>query len=426
MAKIFSYKFSLIVILFFQATITCYSQTKINVRMAMNLARTKNINVKTYGYIIPRERADIITAGLRPNPVFNQQSLFLLDKRYLTAIEPNANMFTSPYSRQTWYQLTKNYQIAGQRKGKINFQTKEAEYYEKDVDEYTYNTTYQTAQKWLEAWYADVNLRIVLLGKKNIDSILSINKMRFAKGVIPQEEYLRNKIIAEKYNTLFTSSVQSYKTEIQKLQFLINTNDSIGIDPDDFFFNKLLDYKNTDSLINYAFMHRPDIITDKAFQKSTTANVQLQKTLAYPLPEFGLVMNPQNIQPYAGWYLQIPIPVFSKNQGEIKKASINNLQAQSQIEATKMLIETEITYSLQEYEVNKSNVQRNEEIVENANEVLRIIQYSYLRGGMNFLDFLNGQNTWFDAQKSYNDAIMQYRKSYLQLLYVTGLLASNN
>ncbi len=418
--------FFLFILIFLLKITPSYSQIKLGLKQAMNMAKENNINIKTYKYIIAREKTDIITAGLRPNPVFNQQSLFLWDRKYINAIGPNINIVTSPYVRQTWFQLTKNYQLAGQRKSKINFQTKDALFYEKDFAEYANNIAYQTAQKWLDVWYAQVSLGIISLGQKNIDTLLGINKIRLEKLVIPREEYLRNKIVAEKYATSLISAKQLYRTEIQKLQFLINTSDSILVESDEMIFNEGVLFNNKDSLLNYALNNRPDIISDRAFQETSVANVRMQKTLAYPNPEFGLITNPQNIQPYAGWYFQMPLSIFSRNQGEIQKAKINTIQAQSQVDATASLIKNEITYSLQEYEVNKANVERYKEIVANANEVLKVIRYSYLRGGTSFLDFLNAQSTWYETQKSYYDAILTYRKSYLQLLFATGLLASNN
>jgi cobalt-zinc-cadmium efflux system outer membrane protein len=418
--------FSLFILIFLLEITVGYSQVKLGLKQAMNLAKENNINVKTYRYNVAKEKTDIVTAGLRPNPIFNQQSIFLWDRKYLDAIGPNVNLVTSPYSRQTWFQLTKQYQLAGQRKSKINFQTKDAQFYEKDVAEYANNVVYQTAQKWLDVWYAQVSFGIISLGKKNIDTLLGINKIRLEKQVIPREEYLRNKIVAEKYATSLISAKQLYRTEIQKLQFLINTRDSIAVESDEALFNEGVLFNNGDSLLSYALKNRPDILSDKAFQEATVANINMQKALSYPTPEFGLVTNPQNIQPYAGWYFQMPLSIFSRNQGEIQKAKISTIQAQSQIDATTSLIKNEITYSLQEYEVNKANVEKYKEIVANANEVLKVIKYSYLRGGTSFLDFLNAQSTWYETQKSYYDAILVYRKSYLQLLFVTGLLTSNN
>ena len=43
-------------------------------------------------------------------------------------------------------------------------------------------------------------------------------------------------------------------------------------------------------------------------------------------------------------------------------------------------------------------------------------------GGHSIVDFLEAQRTWFDTRQLYNDAVLSYRNSYMQLLYSTGLI----
>jgi len=61
-------------------------------------------------------------------------------------------------------------------------------------------------------------------------------------------------------------------------------------------------------------------------------------------------------------------------------------------------------------------------IIEKSETVLQSVKYAYTRGGTTIIDFLDAQRTWFDTQKMYYEALYNYRKNYLQLLSVTGLI----
>ena len=60
-------------------------------------------------------KADLITAGLRPNPIFNNQSLQLGDNRYYYP----GSAWNNGRNRQTWWQLTKPFLWPGVRNNRI-------------------------------------------------------------------------------------------------------------------------------------------------------------------------------------------------------------------------------------------------------------------------------------------------------------------
>lgn len=398
------------------------AQKNVSLGEAIKVATENNLNLKTYSYNTDIQKTDIITAGLRPNVTFNQQGLLLGSQSALNSIKPGEVMFLSPYSQQMWFQLTKVLQLSGQRKAKIDYQTKDYEFSKKDVVQFANEVAYQTALKWIDSWYAKVKQEVVDEAMDNADTLLDINKVRLRNLVITQSELTRIQILYDKYSVMNNAAKQAYRSELIKLRFMLNSPDSLAIQMDEsrFFYKNLP--SSSDSLLKIALTNRPDINSKIAFREASIAYTKLQIKMAQPMPEAGLVFNPQNTLPYGGWFFQVPIPVFNRNQGEIQKSKIMTEQADMQIATTTEQIKNELSYTLQEFETYKQNTLEYEEIIKKSDQVLRTVRFAYLRGGTTFLDYLFAQQNWFETQQAYYDAMYAYRKSYIQLLYATGML----
>ncbi|WP_431241392.1 TolC family protein [Flavobacterium sp. P21] len=167
---------------------------------------------------------------------------------------------------------------------------------------------------------------------------------------------------------------------------------------------------------------RTDVLASKSILDVANTNINLQKSLAYPQPELGLIYNPQNTIPYVGLYGTVELPFFSRNQGEIKKSGYLKQQAEQNLQATEVLIRTEITNAFNAYQTQKSNLENFSGLLTRSENILKSVKYSYLRGGTTIIDFLEAQRSWLDIQQQYYDSMQEYRRSYITLLYASGLI----
>jgi cobalt-zinc-cadmium efflux system outer membrane protein len=67
-------------------------------------------------------------------------------------------------------------------------------------------------------------------------------------------------------------------------------------------------------------------------------------------------------------------------------------------------------------------MQQYQGILQQSQQILDNVKYAYLRGGTTIIDFLDAQRNWYDTRLLYYDALQSYYQSYLQLLFVTGLI----
>ena len=116
----------------------------------------------------------------------------------------------------------------------------------------------------------------------------------------------------------------------------------------------------------------------------------------------------------------MPLPVFNRNQGNILKSKSTLSKKQEYLKNVELNLRTEIRNSLAEFKIAKENYDRYKEIFELSEKVLETVRYGYLKGGTTIVDFLEAQRNWLETQSQYYDSFWMYRKSYIQLLYVSS------
>jgi len=392
------------------------AQTKYTLQQALQAAKTNNPILKREQFNVNVAETDIVTASLRPNPVLNNQSLQLIKA---TKFPENSN-WSNHLNRQVWWQVTKPFQMPELRKNKIDYANQNVILNQKAYTETERNLFQDVASKWLDVWFARKQLDILNIAKSNIDTLVNINKLRLKNQVITTTDLARTELLANQYSVQMKSADQNYKNEITNLKYLIGVQDDVAVDTTDNF--QFAFPANADDLLQQALQSRSDIQTLKSTIDVANANIKLQKSLALPVPELGAILNPQNGAPYMGVYGTIAIPVFSRNQGEIKKSHVLKQQAEQDLVATQSLIQSEISTAYSSYVTQKQNLQNFNGLLAQSQTILNNVKYSYLRGGTTIIDFLEAQRSWLDTQQQYYETLQLYRQSYIKLLYASGII----
>ncbi|WP_426294561.1 TolC family protein [Dyadobacter endophyticus] len=392
------------------------AQTTYNLQQALQTAKSNNPILKREQFNVDISQADITTAQLRPNVILNNQSLQLVQSSKF----PENTGWLNGANRQIWWQVTKPFQLPVQRENKINFAQQNVRLTQKqyaDTERHLFQTV---AQKWLDVWAARKQLDLLGTAKANIDSLANINRLRVKNQVITTTDLARTELLANQYDIQLKSASQEYRNQLSNLKFLMGVQDSIRIDTTDQFAFAFPD--QMDAIVEQALQNRTDIQAIKSTMDVADANIKLQKSSALPVPELGLIYNPQNKAHYMGVYGTIEIPIFSRNQGEIKKSQVLKQQAEQDLRATETQVQTEIMTAYKSYITHRQNLQNFNQLLTQSQTILNSVKYSYLRGGTTIIDFLEAQRSWLDTQQQYYDVLGQYRQSYIDLLYASGMI----
>jgi outer membrane protein, heavy metal efflux system len=408
--------FVTLLLLCFSVVIRAQQPARLTLQQALQNARENNPFLKAQSLNSNIAQADIVTARLRPNPVLNNQSLQLLKT---SRFEP-ATVWLNSHNQQIWWQMTKKFQLPEQRASKIEFAGKNAILSQKTYKEAERNLFLDVATKWLDVWGLRKQLDLLQQAKSNTDSLVIINKVRLKNQVITETDLIRAELLANQYSMEMKSVQQDLQNELVNLQTVLGEKTEVAIDTSDYF--QVFENDLSPDTLFHKSDDRSDVQALKTAVEVADANIRLQKSMALPQPELGVIYNPQNKIPYLGIFATIELPVFSRNQGEIQKSKIIKNQSEQDLSATRVLVGSEIRTAQNSYQLNKKNVQDFSTLLTQAESILTRVRYSYLRGGTSIIDLLEAHRSWLETRQQYFKTLQQYRQSYIRLLHVTGLI----
>ncbi|GAB3552634.1 TolC family protein [Spirosoma fluminis] len=404
------------------------AQTPLTLRQTLQQVRATSPVLRVERLNINAAQADQVTANLRPNPVLNNQTLFQLNQGAVAPVSDAVSPFNRQ-RRQFWLQATKEFDIYNKRTYRSRFAEANTDLAAKSVAETERNLLFDVANRFLDAWYARVQLALLQRAKANVDTLVQLNKVRLKDLVISSTDLTRTQLISDQYDIQTRSAQQTLSNRLNELQLVLGTTDSISVAMNDsivhpMVINPLRLYPTVvaspDSLIRLAATTRSDVQVAEANLETARRNVDLQQVLAKPRNEAGLIWNPQNAVPYAGIFLTLELPVYNRNQGEIQKSRVLQEQASQTATLTQARIRSEVETAYQSFMTSRRNIDRYTGIRRDADRVLASVRYAYLRGATTLIDLLEAQRSWFDTQTTYYEELYTYRQNYVRLLYVTG------
>ena len=403
------------------------AQSVFTLRQTLQQIRENSPALRVERLNINAAQADQTTANLRPNPVLNNQTLVQLMP---TPGAEGVNLLNRQ-RRQFWLQATKEFDIYNKRGYRNRFAEANTNLAVRSIAETERGLLFDAANRFLDAWYARIQLALLQRAKANVDTLVQLNKVRLKNLVITRTDLTRTQLISDQYDLQTRTAQQDLRNRLNELRLVLGVADSINVALNDSIINpqfavplRLLPSASADSLLRMASATRTDVRVAEATLESARRNVDLQQVLAKPRNEAGLIWNPQNAIPYAGIFLTLELPVYSRNQGEIQKSRILQEQAGQAAALVQARIRSEVETAYQSFMTSRQNIDRYVAIRRDADQVLASVRYAYLRGATTLIDLLQAQTSWFDTQTAYYETLYTYRQNYVRLLYATGEINS--
>jgi cobalt-zinc-cadmium efflux system outer membrane protein len=407
------------------------AQTVLTLQKTLQQVRENSPALRVERFNINVAQANETTANLRANPVLNNQTLFQLSNTPAPGAE-NVGLLNRQ-RRQFWLQATKEFDIYGKRTYRNRFAEANTNLAVRSVAETERNLLFDAANRFLDAWYARIQLALLQRAKANVDTLVQLNKVRLKNLVITNTDLTRTQLISDQYAIQTRTARQEFRNRLNELQLVVGSADSVNVLLNDsivspVFNNPLALYPSVtasaDSLVQLASTNRTDVRVAEANLESARRNIDLQQVLAKPRNEAGLIWNPQNSVPYAGVFLTLELPVYSRNQGEIQKSRVLQEQAGQASALVQARIRAEVQAAYQSFVTSRENVNRYVDIRRDADRVLTSVRYAYLRGATTLIDLLQAQSSWFDTQTAYYQILYTYRLNYVRLIYATGQISA--
>lgn len=166
---------------------------------------------------------------------------------------------------------------------------------------------------------------------------------------------------------------------------------------------------------------RPDVQAAEAAVREATADQRVQRSLAVPSPElYGGYKRDVGANTAFG-SLQMDLPFFNRNQGEIARAEAQHRFAQDSLAGTRLLARAEIEVAITNYTRQQTAVEQTlPGMRERAAENARIIADAYRSGGADLLRYVDSRRTLIDIQLLAIQTLEQYQQAASQLQIVYG------
>jgi len=386
---------------------------------AEQLFLKNNYQLIAQNYQTDQARADIITAKLFDNPTLSAETqLYNPDnKKFFQTSMPNGEY------QATISQLVK---LAGKRNKNIqlaNAGVKLAEYQYFDLMR---TLRYNLRSDFYKTYYAQQSAGLYQEQINSLQKLLSASEAQLKAGNIALKDIIRIKSLVYSLQTEYNNLENSIEDMQMDLKLLTNIKPEshlrLVISPEE-EQNYQLDKTVYTNLLDSARNNRADLKLTQTGISYAEKNLMVQKAMAVPDVEFSLVYDLQGSHPnnYTGLGLSIPLPLFNRNQGEIKKARIAIDAGKNQLNQQEATLDNEVFNSyktaLRTENLYKSfDKNFNTDFDKLITEVIK----NFKSRNLSLIEFMDFYDSYRQSTLQMNDMKYQRMNAKEEINYVTG------
>jgi len=390
----------------------------IRLREADSIFLTNNLALLSQRYNISAEKAMIIQARLWPNPLLHvEQVLYNPGRKEWLAI--------NNYGQQM-IQIQQMIQLAGKRNKRINMQTIQAEMAEYEFFDLLRTLHYQLHSTFYEVYYLQQSARMYQNEISSLTKTVKLYEEQYQKNNIPLKEIVRLKAflfsLENEYKELL---IRVYDVQAE-LHLLLNLSNKPYIIPQldkDYLSSIQITALNPVTLEDSAMTNRSDLHLMEANSRYAQSNLALQRSLAVPDLNAGAVWDrgANYIPNYYGLTLEISLPAFNRNQGNIKAAQFQTDVARTDLEYYTLNIETDVNSAyLQLLEAEKLFRQYELGFNKEFDQLIDGILINYEKRNISLIEFIDFYESYKNHVVLYNRLSGDRMKAIENINYTTG------
>lgn len=367
------------------------TQQQVTLREAEQCFMTNNLQLLAAHYEISKADAAIVQARLFENPVvsFEQNVYNRLNGRY----------FDFGKDGQTAVELEQLIYIAGQYNNRIKLEKANKEIAQYQFEEVVRTLRSELKKDFIRLFYAIQSQQIYETEISSLAKVIETVGLQQEQGNISLLERTRLEALLlslQKDKNELSSQIIDLQAAVKLLMGIpadqplvpfLNESFLPSVDLKRIPFSDLLEF----------MLVRPDVKLAEAQIQTSVANQKLQKSLAFPEVSIkGTYDKAGNfINNYWAIGVNVSIPIFNRNQGNIKAARFAIEQSHKQEEQVRREAENELfsTYSRLDkaLELYKKT---NWELTDRLSEIIRGVNQNFLKRNISLLEFIDYYNSY--------------------------------
>ncbi len=178
------------------------------------------------------------------------------------------------------------------------------------------------------------------------------------------------------------------------------------------------------ALITSALESRPDYKLSMRTMDYEVRNLRLQKTMS--VPDLKLAYQPQDrgsnyVRPYVGFNIEMPLPIFDRNQGNIQGAKIKVKQSELNNRQQESVVTNEITSAYYQVTNTKKGLENYSlQFIEQLEQLNTNANINYNKRNISILEYIDQQRIYIQTRIQQIELKNQYNRSVNQLNFSIG------
>lgn len=391
-------------LLLFSFSLQAQDTSRVNLQTADSIFLAGNFQLLASSMNIEAQKASIIQAKAYPNPVFTAE---------LNAYDPENNKaFHIGNTGEKVIQIDQLILLGGKRRSEIemakaNVRIAELEFQQllRQLKFRLHTELFTVGQQQFLLQHYDNQLNL-------LNGLLDAYEIQGGKGNIPLKEVVRLKGAYLKLNNDRAELVKSYFETQSSLQTLLQIPSIVRFEFSEQDIERYIQPKTFNEIQLEALQNRPELLIIQQNKILAGQYFQFQKQLAIPDINFfaaytqrgGAFMHQVN----AG--ISIPLPLWNRNQGNIKSSQLKLREADYNLQA----IQVEITSTLQNahalYTQTISEYQKSKALYNSDFETtVKGMTDNFQKRNVSIIEFID----FFEA---YNEVLMELSRIKTQLI----------
>ncbi len=388
----------------------------ITLGQAIQMALEHNHTLLAARTTIEQNQAEEITANLRPDPVL------MGDTQFLPIFQPSN--FSSDYldnTAQFDVGLSYLFERGKKRQHRLQAAKDQTAVTRWQVADNERTLAFNVATDFINVELAESTLELADQDLKGFQHSLDITDARYKAGDIGKDDLLKMKLQLLQFQT------DAAQARLARVQGLSDLRQLLGYEQvsAEYDVSESFEYQpmksGLEDLQSAALKRRPDLEAAQQGVAAANSAFNLQKAIGKRDVTGQVNYTHIGYLNDVSLFGSMQLPIFDRNQGEIKRAGIAITQAQEQQMFANGQVLTDVRDA---YEGLKAN----DEIVglyrsgylDEAQESLDITEYAYKHGATSLLDFLDAERTFRATQLGYRQALASYLQSLEQLREAVG------
>jgi len=388
----------------------------ITLEQAIQMALEQNHNLLAARTTIQQNQAEEITANLRPDPVL------MGDSQFLPIFQPGT--FSTDYLdniAQFDVGVSYLFERGKKRQNRLRAAKDQTAVTRSLVADNERTLTFSVATDFINVELAESTLELANQDLKSFQATVDITEARYKAGNIGLDDFLKMKLQLLQFQTDVAQAKLARVQALSDLRQLLGYS-QVGADYD---VAGSFDYvpmnAGLEDLQTAALKSRPDLQAAQQGVAAANSALNLQKAIGKRDVTGQINYTHLGYLNEISLFGSMPLPIFDRNQGEIKRAGFAITQAQEQQLFANGQVLTDVRDA---YEGLKAN----DEVVglyrsgylDDARQSRDITDYAYKRGAASLLDFLDAERSFRATQLGYRQALASYLQALEQLREAVG------